>query len=152
MSFTSTSQNATTYAWNFGDNTNSSEQNPTHTYANPGTYTVSLAVSNNCGTTIIEKTVVITSGTGEATWIEGFRLFPNPNTGIFTVEMNGLPQHEVAFTLFNALGQQIKRETADFGTGSLLRSFDYGDLAAGVYTLRVEADGQAIFVKVTVGN
>ena len=152
VAFTSTSQNATTYAWTFGDGNGSNEENPTHTYSAPGSYNVTLAASNNCGTTIFEQTIVITSGTGEAAWIQGFRLFPNPNSGIFTVEMNGLPQDEVEFVLFNALGQQIKRETSDFGTGSMLRSFDYGDLAAGVYTLRVQADGQAMFVKVTVGR
>jgi len=152
VAFTSTSQNATSYAWIFGDGNTSAEENPIHTYAAPGTYNVSLAASNNCGTTIYEQTVVITSGTGEAAWIQGFLLFPNPNTGFFNVEMDGLPQDEVEFILFNALGQQIKRETADFGTGSMLRSFDYGDLAAGVYTLRVQADGQAMFVKVTVGR
>jgi len=152
VAFTSTSQNASAYTWNFGDGSSSNEENPSHTYTNPGTYTVSLATSNNCGTTIIEQTITITSGTGEATWIEGFRLFPNPNTGVFTLEMNGLPQDEVEFVLFNALGQYIKRETADFGTGSMLHTFDYGDLAAGVYTLRIQAAGQAMFVKVLVGK
>ncbi len=152
VSFTSTSQNATSYSWNFGDGNTSNEENPTHTYAAPGTYTVSLAASNNCGTTIFEQTITLTSGTGEASWLKGFKLFPNPNAGIFAIEMSGLPQDEVEFTLFNALGQQIKRETSDFSTGSLSRLFDYGDLAAGFYTLRVQADGQAMFVKVTVGR
>ena len=152
VTFTSIAQNATTYSWTFGDGGSSTEQNPTHTYSNPGTYNVFLIVSNNCGTFVIEQIVVITSGTGEASWIEGFRLFPNPNTGSFTVEMNGLPQDEVEFVLFNMLGQHIRRETMDFGTGSMLRNFDYGDLAAGVYTLRVQAAGQAMFVKITVGR
>jgi hypothetical protein len=34
----------------------------------------------------------------------------------------------------------------------MLRNFDYGDLAAGVYTLRIQAAGQAMFVKVTVSR
>jgi len=152
VSFTSVAQNATTYSWTFGDGGSSTEQNPIHTYANPGTYSVFLIVSNNCGTFVIEQIVVITSGTGEASWIEGFRLFPNPNTGSFTIEMNGLPQDEVAFVLFDMLGQHIRRETMDFGTGSMLRNFDFGDLAAGVYTLRIQAAGKAMFVKVTVGR
>ena len=39
----------TTWAWDFGDGNTSTEQNPTHTYAAAGTYTVSLAVSGpNC--------------------------------------------------------------------------------------------------------
>lgn len=43
------SGNLTTYLWNFGDNTTSTLQNPTHTYANPGTYTVSLIVGSSKG-------------------------------------------------------------------------------------------------------
>ena len=37
-------QQAVKWEWNFGDNSTSSEQNPTHTYANTGTYSVSLTV------------------------------------------------------------------------------------------------------------
>jgi Zn-dependent metalloprotease len=35
------------WTWNFGDGNTSSQQNPTHSYANPGSYTVTL-ISNNC--------------------------------------------------------------------------------------------------------
>ena len=37
--------------WQFGDGTSSSEQGPTHTYAAPGTYTVTLEVTDNSGAT-----------------------------------------------------------------------------------------------------
>lgn len=36
----------TSWLWDFGDGTGSSEQNPVHTYQKEGTYTVSLTVSN----------------------------------------------------------------------------------------------------------
>lgn len=43
------------FAWNFGDpaspNNTSTQENPSHTYANPGTYTVSLAITDACGGT-----------------------------------------------------------------------------------------------------
>lgn len=39
----------TTFAWDFGDGTTSDEEDPTHTYASPGFYTVSLAVSGELG-------------------------------------------------------------------------------------------------------
>jgi uncharacterized repeat protein (TIGR01451 family) len=35
--------------WDFGDGSNSTTQNPTHTYTDPDTYTVSLTVNNGCG-------------------------------------------------------------------------------------------------------
>jgi PKD repeat protein len=153
VTFTNNSSNGTSYLWDFGDGTTgSTEANPTHTYSAPGTYPVTLTTTNECGTVTVTQSVVLVTGTGEANWVEGFRLFPNPNPGIFTVEMSGLPKDEVEFVLFNALGQQIKREVVDFGTGTLLRSFDYGVLPAGFYTLRVQADGQAMFAKVTVGK
>lgn len=41
----------TSWAWNFGDGTTSAEQNPTHTYANPGTYTVCLNITDDHGCT-----------------------------------------------------------------------------------------------------
>ncbi len=36
----------TTYTWNFGDGNNSTAQNPSHTYANSGTFQVQLIASN----------------------------------------------------------------------------------------------------------
>jgi hypothetical protein len=38
-----------TWNWNFGDNSTSTVQNPTHTYASAGTYTVTLVVENIFG-------------------------------------------------------------------------------------------------------
>ena len=38
-----------TWVWNFGDEETSTDQNPTHTYAVAGTYTVSLTASNSGG-------------------------------------------------------------------------------------------------------
>jgi PKD repeat protein len=36
----------TSYAWDFGDSSTGTGENPSHTYASPGTYTVSLTVTN----------------------------------------------------------------------------------------------------------
>jgi PKD repeat protein len=44
-----TSGTATTWMWDFGDAGTSTLQNPSHTYATGGTYTVCLIVGNNCG-------------------------------------------------------------------------------------------------------
>lgn len=51
VTFTDISTNTPTqWAWNFGDGQTSNVQNPTHTYANAGNYTVSLTVTNQDGT------------------------------------------------------------------------------------------------------
>ncbi|MFN2457412.1 MAG: PKD domain-containing protein [Chitinophagaceae bacterium] len=41
----------TAYLWNFGDGTTSTEQFPTHTYSNVGTYTVTLTIKTAAGCT-----------------------------------------------------------------------------------------------------
>jgi len=46
ISFVNTSENASSYLWNFGDGNTSTETSPTHTYTEPGAYTVTL-ISNN---------------------------------------------------------------------------------------------------------
>jgi gliding motility-associated-like protein len=61
--FISNSIGAETYLWDFGDGTTSSEENPSHLYAQAGTYTITLTVSsaNTCnGTDSAEGTITIT--------------------------------------------------------------------------------------------
>ena len=57
VNFTDESTNSpTSWSWNFGDGSTSTEQNPSHTYNNAGTYTVTLDVSNSCGSDTETKT------------------------------------------------------------------------------------------------
>jgi outer membrane protein assembly factor BamB len=61
VKFTDTSYNtnAITWFWDFGDNTTSNFQNPTHQYAEVGTYSVTLTVSNQNGNNTIKKSGII---------------------------------------------------------------------------------------------
>jgi len=45
--FTNTSNNCTSYQWNFGDGTTSQAQNPSHVYKSPGQYTITLTADNS---------------------------------------------------------------------------------------------------------
>ena len=61
ISFTNTSQNATSYAWDFGNGQTSTLQNPTASYTVGGTFTVSLTATGQGQTNRITKTVTIQS-------------------------------------------------------------------------------------------
>lgn len=57
VTFTNTSQHASTYLWDFGDGTTSTAQNPAKTYSTTGSYTVKLTATS--GALSNEKTAVI---------------------------------------------------------------------------------------------
>lgn len=53
---------AVSYRWTFGDGTTSSEARPTHTYEEPGTYTVELVVTDPSGRESEPSTLRVTAG------------------------------------------------------------------------------------------
>ncbi|HNQ69327.1 MAG TPA: PKD domain-containing protein, partial [Bacteroidales bacterium] len=62
--FTDLSTNdPTSWVWHFGDGSESTEQNPEHTYSNPGVYTVWLVVENEDGEDDMEVSGMIYVGT-----------------------------------------------------------------------------------------
>lgn len=59
VTFTNTSTNANSSAWDFGDGNTSTANNPTHTYAADGQFTVRLITTNACGSDTLNKFVTV---------------------------------------------------------------------------------------------
>src|SRR5262249_50069655 len=55
VSFTDESVGATSWKWDFGDGQTSTEQNPMHTYSDPGQFVVTLEIAGPTGTAKREK-------------------------------------------------------------------------------------------------
>lgn len=84
INFTDLSSSSTnTWLWNFGDGTQSTEKNPTHTYTSNGTYTVSLTAQNCSGSTTIVKNSFITIDAPAAPAVT-----PNARCGSGTVNLS----------------------------------------------------------------
>lgn len=66
---TATQGTVTSYTWKFGDGTSSNQQNPIHSYAAPGNYTVSLTATGSGGSNTVTKSnfVAVTSSTTAST-------------------------------------------------------------------------------------
>ncbi len=58
--FTNLSSNATSYVWDFGDNTTSTEENPIHLYTSSGTFTVVLTATNDGESNVYSEEISIT--------------------------------------------------------------------------------------------
>jgi gliding motility-associated-like protein len=93
VNFNNTSANGYSWYWNFGDGTYSAEQNPSHTYATPGTYVVTLVVTSVAGcVTTQNASAVIT-------------VYPTPTSGFILdpMETDELSP-EVTFTNLSSGG------------------------------------------------
>lgn len=57
--FTNESVGSTSYSWDFGDGTTGTDENPSHTYAADGTYSVSLTATDGTDSNTLTKDVII---------------------------------------------------------------------------------------------
>lgn len=94
VSFTDQStNNPTSWFWEFGDGSSSTDQNPDHVYTNPGSYTVILTVSNEEGSDTITRVFYITVSEPfpTANFSADVRNGFNPLTVNFTDQSSNIP-------------------------------------------------------------
>jgi PKD repeat protein len=141
---------ATTYAWNFGDGFTSGDKNPTHTYAAAGTYNLSLVAVNACGTDSMKTTITVTAvGINNTVNAKNVMVYPNPNNGQFNVDFQLDLRDNVTVKIVNLNGQTVYSNNIG-NTSAENLSIDLSELAAGVYTLKVEGVNTQITKKISV--
>jgi hypothetical protein len=129
----STSLNNTlTYSWDFGDGNTSSVQNPSHTFATNGTYTVTLVASDCIFSDTITKTIQIEINSMEENTNANFEFYPNPTTHQLTINIEKQLLGSV-YTIYDYTGKAIL-------TGKILSEqsvIDLGDLSKGIYFINI---------------
>ncbi len=118
----------TTRLWDFGDQTTSTEVSPSHTYTNPGSYTVVLSVSTAAGDDTENKAAYI---------VVSAPLLP-PTAAFSAAPTAGFVPLAVAFTDQSVNGgSPITSWAWNFGDGgtSTLQSPSHTYSAAGTYTV-----------------
>ena len=151
ISFTDQSNNANKWLWDFGDGSTSTSRNPSHTYSEKGTYTVSLMAtgSQNCSDAI-SKTITVATNTGlDNAWKElgNIKVYPNPNSGLFTIDLDLSSPKSIDIHVTDMLGNQIFHKKA----GVYLRdhiSLDLTSFADGIYLLKLDLEGIGFVEKI----
>ena len=114
--------NPTSWTWNFGDGSSSTSQNPSHTYAASGTYSVTLSISSaNCSDSITQSVVI---GTVIPTCTAAFYYVPDSS-------------NQSAVDFFDISTGNPTSWTWDFGDGnsSSLQNPSHTYAANGNYTV-----------------
>lgn len=148
---TSTGGGTAIYAWDFGDGNTSTEMNPTHLYSAAGTYTVTMTVTNDCGTSTFTNDIIVTTvGVEEIAGLGTITVYPNPSTGLFQLDVNLNESLTLDIVVTNMLGEEVAVSQINALDGIHSGVIDLTSKAPGVYFLNVISDNNTIKTQVLV--
>ncbi len=128
---------ATTYTWSTTENTTSIAVSPTV----QTTYTVNGTDANGCSNNItVTQNVSACTGIATLSNDASINVYPNPNNGLFTLELTTTSK----VTVTNALGQVVITETFEAGKHNL----DIHNETTGVYFVKVIENNKQQIIKV----
>ncbi|MCI4670208.1 MAG: PKD domain-containing protein [Bacteroidia bacterium] len=150
IDFTATTQNASSYLWDFGDGSTDSTAVANHIYTSNGSYVVVLVVSNACGSDTTTQVVNVTSVNIDELLEMGISIYPNPNEGKFTVSVENLTQKETRLSVLDMKGKRVYTTTwSSFTTGNN-KTVEIPGLAKGVYMLQVQHGDRIGYTKLLI--
>ncbi len=132
------------YHWNFGNGQTASVATATVIYSAPGSYSVSLVITDTLGNADTLKQIIVIpncSGMSRLSGIEDspslsnqpqINISPNPNSGAFTLLVSGEGEKQVF--IYNVIGKMIYEN--DHVTDRSL-SLDISDQTKGIYFVKV---------------
>lgn len=136
------------WQWQFGDGDSSSIRNPTHTYNDTGSYTITLVTraGNDWDTAWLQVHVGDTStvNSPQTTVVQAqMKLYPNPASS-FIMLSGYIPENETGAQVefYDMQGRLVKTELLK--NGLINQGISTKDFAAGVYAYRVRSDAARI--------
>jgi hypothetical protein len=128
---------ATTYTWSTTENTTSIAVSPTV----QTTYTVNGTDANGCSNNItVTQNVSACTGIATLSNDASINVYPNPNNGLFTLELTTTSK----VTVTNALGQVVIAETFEAGKHTV----NINNETTGVYFVKVIENNKQQIIKV----
>ena len=137
VQFSNQSLQGTDYLWDFGDGSpQATTFDAAHLYAQNGTYTVTLQVSNFCGVAIVQQTIEVKpSNTKEIEGLGRIHLYPNPFSDHLTIDFSEATALPLDIQVMDAAGRVVSASYS-WGPGhTLLVPMERE--AAGAYQVRL---------------
>jgi|GEM_PF-3609480 len=127
---------AVSWLWDLGDGSTSSAQNPLHTYAQNGTYTVCLVATDGfgCSDTVCDAFEFVMEVGIHPDAFTNIHVYPNPASHQCFIELPTLTAPDMQIELFDALGKRVYSVTQ---VAQKRSAFDLSRLMEGIYHLHV---------------
>ncbi len=142
--FQNASQHSLEWFWEFGDGQTSIEENPIHTYAGSGQYSVTLTSTNTICTDVSTQTISVSSIGIPENDETAFSLSPNPSTGLVNLHIPAELQESVRIKIYDVQGRLIHNEIHP--SGNTNKQFNLESYGKGIYWFSISNDKKS-FVK-----
>jgi len=145
VTFSNTSVGATSYSWDIGGFV-SNDVNPIYSFPSNGQYAVVLTANNQGCTSTYTQTITI-SGVGieTAEMSDNLMVYPNPTTGMITIQLNGQVSNAKLFIsdmMGRVVFQKVIREIKE--------SLDLTSLSPGIYELQINNENKTIHQRIVI--
>jgi PKD repeat protein len=139
--------------WNFMDDSTSTLQNPLETYPWGAYYCPTLMVMNMHGCVdTVTNCLTVASVPDIISEIGDLNIYPNPSNGVFELEYSIKSGQSSALhiNIINELGEVVYTKKKQTITGINREQFNLGNLASGIYTLRIQTDNNTVVKKLVI--
>lgn len=142
---------ATAYHWDFGDGSTSTLASPIHTYTVSDTYTLTLVVSNNCGSDTLIRVIEVNLVNGiEEPQISSLLIYPNPASSQLFIDLKEYNGKNISFYLLDLKGDLIIREN-NYQVNNIVK-LDVSSLSAGTYLLRIVIEDKVFVHRISISK
>ena len=151
VEFFNATDNTDSWTWDFGNGTNANfAYSANVTYDSVGVYTVTLIVENIdlCTDTFSSAVVVIDAISVDDRREGSLRIYPNPNSGSFTIT---IPPHLVSGTslqLYHVDGRLVHNIEIQKSNAEIHEVIDLSKLSKGIYYIRIPTETGVLVEKV----
>ncbi|MBP6730476.1 MAG: T9SS type A sorting domain-containing protein, partial [Chitinophagales bacterium] len=138
-----------TYQWYLNDTAIAGATTAAFTAVTSGNYKVLVTDTGGCqnysNTLNVLYNGIVNTSTIKALQV---KLYPNPFSTAFTMEIGNRNFKQVEFVLTNAIGQEILRDANTCFTDRFAKTFNLSALATGVYFVSTIVDGEKVVHRV----
>ncbi len=166
--------NVSAASWSWGDGSSSNTLYASHNYAAAGTYTICLTVTVSCGSSttscmypyiyksanseaqqmisinVVKPQAIPASITESVVELTGLSVYPNPSSGMFSVDLSALNSSAATIIIYDALGHILYNKRESITNGNLHHDISIDAASNGLYFLKVSADTKTSIRKIII--
>ncbi len=146
----STTAGFASYQWYFNGNPIPGANASSYTATQSGGYSVTVTNGSGCDASSTVFTFIFVAVNPANASSFGLVVFPNPNDGRFTIQLDLERDRNVALGIYDLAGKQVWNQSGDLPYGEWKQGLDLSHLSKGTYLLQVISEGQKVTRKIVV--